>query len=86
MPALILLVFLALALAFVGGIGLYIRPGDAGEQTCHAAPPVPPDIDEAHEIMQDLINCDVDDCDRKRAAWWVLVDAGEITPVEEVKR
>ncbi|MFI6215608.1 hypothetical protein ACIBCD_26755 [Nocardia brasiliensis] len=85
MPALILLVLLALALAFVGGIGLYIRP-DTSEQTCHTAPPVPPDVDEAHEIMQDLINCDVADCDEKRDAFWVLVDAGEITPGAEVKR
>jgi hypothetical protein len=46
----------------------------------HAAPPRPFEIPEAHRAMQVHRECQLDDCDRKYAAYRALVRAGRITP------
>lgn len=54
--------------------------------TCHHAPNTPYTVAEAHEVMQDRINCRVDDCPAKAAAFGVLIDARIITPARVFPR
>ncbi len=46
----------------------------------HDAPVGPLTPDHAHTIMQMHVECRVDDCPRKRAAFRTLVEAGRIKP------
>ncbi|WP_228002450.1 hypothetical protein [Nocardia australiensis] len=47
---------------------------------CHPAPAIPFTPERAHREMQLLIDCDTDQCARKREAFWTVVDAGHGTP------
>ncbi|MEU7766748.1 hypothetical protein AB0B25_16690 [Nocardia sp. NPDC049190] len=47
---------------------------------CHAAPEKLYSLQQAHEVMQDLINCDADNCAAKRAAMDVLIAAQHFVP------
>jgi|GEM_PF-2654574 len=46
----------------------------------HCAPERAPEVPDAHRIMQEHLDCAVDDCPRKAAAYRVLVAAGRIAP------
>jgi hypothetical protein len=48
---------------------------------CHALPDMPYSTEEAHSVMQWLIDCDMATCAAKHAAFWTLVDAKRVTPV-----
>ncbi|MEU7630407.1 hypothetical protein AB0C34_10525 [Nocardia sp. NPDC049220] len=47
---------------------------------CHAGPEGLYSLQQAHEVMQDLINCDADNCAAKRAAMDVLIAAKHFVP------
>lgn len=85
MPAdLVALIFTIVALIAVAMI-VYLL-GKPVEGTCHAAPDVPYDRDEAHWVLQDRINCRIATCAAKRAAYWALADLQAITPDPRVVR
>jgi hypothetical protein len=46
----------------------------------HSAPTWSLTVDQAHYYMQTHRTCHAKDCDRKAAAWRVLVEAGRIKP------
>ncbi|MEU2035304.1 hypothetical protein [Nocardia amamiensis] len=52
---------------------------------CHAAPDTSYRPDQAHGVMQRLIDCDTDTCAAKRAALDVLIAAGRVTPARTVR-
>ncbi|MEU7630804.1 hypothetical protein AB0C34_12570 [Nocardia sp. NPDC049220] len=47
---------------------------------CHTAPERIYSLQQAHEVMQDLIDCDADSCAAKRAAMEVLIAAKHFVP------
>ncbi|WP_280253388.1 hypothetical protein [Nocardia abscessus] len=47
---------------------------------CHPAPVTLYSIERAHEVMQDLGDCDADTCAAKRAAMDVLIAAKHLVP------
>ncbi|MEU7765845.1 hypothetical protein AB0B25_12055 [Nocardia sp. NPDC049190] len=47
---------------------------------CHPAPATLYGIERAHEVMQDLIDCDTDTCAAKRTAMDVLIAAKHLAP------
>ncbi|GAA5041767.1 hypothetical protein GCM10023318_01180 [Nocardia callitridis] len=59
------------------------RPDEAPSwERCvhHIKPTQPYTVEEAHHVMRQYVDCRVWDCQRKRAAWDVLVEAGRIVP------
>jgi hypothetical protein len=46
----------------------------------HHAPQGPISVQEAHRYLQQHRECQIDECDRKAAAWRVLVEEGKIRP------
>lgn len=46
----------------------------------HEAPESPLSVTESHRVMQRHMDCHLDECPRKAAAWRILVDAGRVTP------
>lgn len=77
MPALSVTV-VALAIVALGLIVALSKEPDTGP--CHSWPDTPLSCDEAHQVMQDLIDCDATSCDHKWAAWTVLFQAGKLLP------
>jgi hypothetical protein len=59
-------------------------PNSSG--TCHRPPLDGFSLDEAHEMLRERIACHIESCDAKRAAYWMLADAGQITPDVRVVR
>ncbi|UGT65354.1 hypothetical protein LTT66_18465 [Nocardia gipuzkoensis] len=47
---------------------------------CHPEPDTPYGVQEAHEVMQDLIDCDAAVCAAKKAAMDVLIAAKHFVP------
>jgi hypothetical protein len=52
----------------------------------HQEPEQPYDIDDAHTVMQALINCSIESCPAKHSAWRTLVEAKHIRPSTERQR
>lgn len=68
-------VALMLALIFVWLPAILGRLGG-----CHRAPDMPYSVQSAHEVMQDLIDCDADTCAAKQAAIDILIAAKHFVP------
>lgn len=80
MPALsfVVVAVVAGAIVFLGLVVARSNEPDTGP--CHSLPDHPFSCAEAHAVMQELINCDVESCDKKWAAWSVLCEAKKLVP------
>jgi hypothetical protein len=52
----------------------------APDERTHATPESPPTVTEAHKLMQQHMECDIDTCGAKAAAFDMLVDVCHIVP------
>lgn len=52
----------------------------------HDAPGISLTISQAHDVMQLHRECRMENCDRKRAAYWMLVAEGRIRPDGRAER
>lgn len=68
----------AIAIVALGVIVALSKAPDTGP--CHSRPDEPFSCAEAHEVWRDLINCDVETCPKKQAAFDTLVEAKKVTP------
>ncbi|MEU1996489.1 hypothetical protein ABZ511_18695 [Nocardia gamkensis] len=59
--------------------------GDRTEYDCHPAPAVPFTVPQARIVMQKLIRCDAERCDRKAAAFRTVVEAGLARPAKALR-